>query len=162
MVTSALALAAAFLGNSPQPDSQSPERVVRAFLSEVRSGRNPDAAAQYFAPQVQAHQMTSEGGQTVIRTPKDYARHVREFLALFGRFQFTVEEVIPAADKVFVRWRQLGCHCGSIAGEKPTGKPLVEITSVVYRVRDSRIVEYWLQTDRKGLELQRERLISDR
>ena len=138
--------------------ANSPETVVRAFLADIRSGKDPDAAARYFAPQVRAHQMTAEGIQTVVRTPADYARHVREFLDLFGRYRLTVEEVLPAGDKVFVRWRQDGCHCGSVAGESPTGRPLVEITSVVYRVQDTRIAEYWLQTDRKGLELQLERL----
>jgi len=139
-----------------------PESIVTNFLADVRSGRDPDAAPLYFAPRVQAHQVTAEGLQTVVRTPGDYARHVREFLRLFGRYRLTVEEVLPAGDKVFVRWRQDGCHCGSVAREAPTGGPLVELTSVVYRVHNSHIVEYWLQTDRKGLEVQLERLKSRR
>jgi predicted ester cyclase len=65
-----------------------------------------------------------------------------------------VEDLIAGGDKVFVRWRQNGRHLVSLDGEKPTGAKLVELTSVVYRVENGRIVEYWLQTDRKGLELQ--------
>ena len=56
-----------------------PEQVVRQFMEQVRSGRDPDAAARYFAPVVQAHQMSSEGETTVQRTPADYAGHVRGF-----------------------------------------------------------------------------------
>ena len=156
------ALAWALLAGSSPVEATCAEAVVKGFLSEVRSGKKPDAAANYLAEQVLAHQMTSEGVQTVVRTPKNYAQHVRDFLRLFGSFELTIEEVISANDRVFVRWRQTGCHCGSIDGETPTGRPLVEIASVVYRVADSRIVEYWLQTDRKGFETQLERLRSGR
>lgn len=134
-----------------------PAAVVRGFMAEVRSGRDPDAAARYFAPTVAAHQVIAEGGTTVHRTPANYAAHVREFLALFGPFEFRVEELIAQGDRVYVRWRQQGRHLGSVNGETPTGAPLTEISSAVYRVRDGQIVEYWIQTDRKGLEVQLER-----
>ncbi len=151
-------LAGALLAGSSPVEATSAETVVKGFLSDVRSGKKPEAAASYLAPQVLAHQMTSEGVQTVVRTPQNYTQHVRDFLVLFGSFELTIEELISTNDRVFVRWRQTGCHCRSIAGETPTGRALVEITSVVYRIADSRIVEYWLQTDRKGLETQLERL----
>lgn len=134
-----------------------PAGVVRGFLDEVRSGRDPDAVERYFAPRVSAHQVTSEGETTVLRTPADYAAHVREFLALFGRYRFDLEEMIAQGDRVHVRWRQQGHHQASLAGETPTGAPLIEISSAVYRVSDGRIVEYWIQTDRKGLEAQLEK-----
>lgn len=137
-----------------------PADVVRGFLSEVRSGRAPEAAERYFAPTVAAHQMVSEGAATIQRTPADYAAHVREFLALFGPFEFQVEELIAQGDRVYVRWRQRGHHVKSVKGEAPTGAPLIEVSSAVYRVKDGRIVEYWIQTDRKGLDIQLERAVS--
>ena len=135
-----------------------PEQVVRQFMEQVRSGRDPDAATRYFAPVVQAHQITSEGETTVPPTPADYAGHVRGFKQAFGDYAFTVEELIAQGDRVFVRWRQQGKHLGSLDGEAPTGKPLTEIGSAVYRVEGGRIVEYWILLDRKGLELQLQRL----
>lgn len=134
-----------------EPDARA---IVSGFLSDVRSGRDPDAAANYFAAEVAAHQLTAEGETVVIRSPADYARHIREFLYLFGPFELTVDELLADNDRVYVRWTQRGHHLHSLDGEIPSGRPLVEITSVVYRVADGRIVEYWLQTDRKGLELQ--------
>ena len=130
------------------------ETVVRGFLRDVRAGRDPDAASKYFAPTVAAHQIQSEGVSTVQRTPGEYAAHVREFLATYGAYTFEIEELIAAGDRVFVRWRQTGRHLVSIASEPPSGRQLVELTSAVYRVSGGRIVEYWIQTDRKGLELQ--------
>ena len=138
-------------------EARTPAETVRKFISDVRSARNPDLASEYMAAEVRAHQLAAEGVTTIVRTPDNYAQHVRDFRRLFGDFRVQVEELISDGDKVFVRWRQEGCHCGSLAGETPTGKPLIEITSVVYRIEGSRIVEYWLQTDRKGLEVQLER-----
>ncbi len=130
------------------------ETVVRGFLHDVRAGRDPDAVTRYFAETVAAHQIQSECVTTVRRTPTEYAAHVREFLAIYGAYTFEIEDLIAAGDRVFVRWRQVGRHLGSIDGETPSGRPLVELTSAVYRVNGGRIVEYWIQTDRKGLELQ--------
>lgn len=132
----------------------SPVEAVRGFLRDVRSGARPEAAAAYFAETVAAHQVTSEGVTTISRTPAEYAEHVREFRRLFGKYTFEVQEMIAQGGRVYVRWRQTGHHLTSIDGEEPTGKPLIEISSAVYRVSGGRIVEYWIQTDRKGLELQ--------
>ena len=132
--------------------------VVKGFLDNVRSGRDPDAAARYLAPKVQAHQVTSEGETTVVRTPQDYAGHIREFLATYGRFSLRVDDMIAQGDRVFVRWRQEGHHVGPVDGERPTGGPVTAIATAVYRVRDGRITEYWIQEDRKGLEVQIQRL----
>ncbi len=154
-------MAAALLLSSPAIDGteermmgSQPAQVVQGFLDHVRSGDDPDAASRYFAPAVKAHQVTSEGETTVVRTPAEYAAHVREFIALFGRYQFKVVETLAQGDRVYVRWRQTGRHLGSFDGEQPTGRPLTDISSAVYRVEGGRIVEYWIQTDRKGLEVQ--------
>lgn len=145
-------------GIAGSSDPTSPMAVVQGFLSEVRSGRNPDAITRYFAPHVQAHQITSEAETTVDRTPEDYANHVREFLQAYGRFSFRIEDMIAQDDRVFVRWRQDGHHLASVDGERPTGGRVTEITTAVYRVSGGKIREYWIQSDRKGLEVQLRRL----
>ncbi len=157
ITTLAVMAAMTLIGAAAARADEAPADVVRDFLNDVRSGRDPDAVRRYFAPQVAAHQLTSEADTTVMRTPADYAAHVREFLALFGAYDFRVEALIAQGDRVYARWRQTGRHLGSFDGEPPTGRPLTDIGSAVYRVRDGRIVEYWIQTDRKGLEVQLER-----
>lgn len=131
--------------------NQTPEAVVRAFFAEVRSGRNPDRAHEFMAPRVLAHQVTSESPHTIERTPQDYADHVREFLAALGPFELEVTELIAQGDRVYARWTQRGKHLGEIHGFAPTGKPLVDVASAVYRVEAGKIAEYWIQIDRAGL-----------
>jgi predicted ester cyclase len=134
--------------------SAPPVEVVSGFMRDVRSGEHPELAERYMVARVAAHQVTSEGSVTIVRTPSQYAEHVQDFRRMFGHFDLKVEEMMADGDRVYVRWRQTGRHLASIDGEQPTGKQLIDISSAVYRVSDGRIVEYWIQTDRKGLELQ--------
>jgi predicted ester cyclase len=127
--------------------------VVAAFLARVRVTGDAQAARELMAPVVPCHQLTSEA-ETVLRSPDDYAAHVREMLAVFGRFAYTVTELLADDDRVYVRWRQDGHHLLTEAGQRGTGQPLREIGSAVYRVEDHRIAEYWIQLDRLGLQLQ--------
>ncbi|MCW8349185.1 hypothetical protein MD535_24675 [Vibrio sp. ZSDZ65] len=45
------------------------EEVVRGFIEQVRSGKNPDLVNQYLAPVVVAHQIVSGVSETIKRTP---------------------------------------------------------------------------------------------
>ena len=134
--------------------AQSSEKIVRDFLSNVRTGLRPEDAKLYMADTVLAHQVTSENPTTVTRTPANYTNHINEFKRLFGNYQFEIIELISAKDKVYVRWKQTGKHIAEIDGFKPTQLPLIEYTSAVYRIENKKIVEYWIQMDRLGFDLQ--------
>jgi predicted ester cyclase len=132
----------------------SPKEVVRRFLDEVRSGHFPEKADLYMAETVVAHQVNSEDPVSILRTPENYTSHVRDFIRMFGKFDFKVTELLAEDQKVYARWIQTGKHLEEIDGFKPTGLPLIEFTSAVYRVENGKIVEYWLQNDRRGMEMQ--------
>lgn len=117
-------------------------RVVSRFLSGVRVTGDPQEAVAVMAPEVPAHQVVSDEPHTVIRTPQEYAGHVREMLAAFGHFHLDVDDVLEQGDRVFVRWRQVGHHLG---------KQVIDVGSAVYRVQTDVIAEYWIQLDRLGL-----------
>ncbi|GLZ76652.1 hypothetical protein Afil01_14590 [Actinorhabdospora filicis] len=134
-----------------------PKALVREFLTRVRSGAHADEATDFMAPLVLAHQVVSEETVTIERTPAQYAGHVREMKAAYGDFGFEITELLADGDKVYARWRQTGNHLADDDGHRPTGAPLVEIASAVYRVADGRIVEYWIQIDREGLRVQLDR-----
>ena len=133
-----------------------PEQIVRKFFDEVRSGNNPDLSNQLMAEKVLAHQIVSEEEQTVCRTPEDYAEHVREMIEVYGNFTLEIQEFLAQGSKVYVRWKQVGMHVGEIDGYEPTGLPIIQIASAVYRVEDGKIAEYWIQIDRSGIQNQLE------
>ncbi|KAB8141453.1 ester cyclase [Chloroflexia bacterium SDU3-3] len=136
---------------------QTPKELVLGFFANIRSGRQLDQVQHYMAEHVLAHQMTAEQPMTVQRTPAMYAAHVREMLAAYGPFTLEITECIAEGDRVYVRWQQTGAHLGEVDGYAPTGLPVIEIASAVYRVENGRIAEYWIQIDRAGLELQLQR-----
>jgi predicted ester cyclase len=136
--------------------------VVATFLARVRVTGDPAAAAEVMGPLVDCHQMVSETPETVRRTPAQYAEHVREMLAAFGRFRYTVTEFLVDGDRVYVRWRQDGHHLLTDTGKQGTGQPVTDLGSAVYRVAQGKIVEYWIQLDRLGLQRQVDRLLDQR
>ncbi|GAB3164496.1 ester cyclase [Telluribacter humicola] len=137
--------------------SPSNKEIVRAFLEEVRSGKGPEGAPLFMAERVIAHQLNAENEVVVERTPQNYANHVREFLVIYGAFTFEITELLADGDKVYARWKQTGNHLTTLDGYEPTGKPLVEIASATYRLVGGKIVEYWIQVDRYGMEEQLKR-----
>ncbi len=136
---------------------QTPEDVVRTFFEQVRSGRDLDRAFDLLAPRVSAHQLTSEAPVTIERSPQEYADHVRDMQSAFGQFELEITEFLAQQDRIYVRWKQEGRHVGTYEGFEPSGLPVVEIASAVYRVDNGKIVEYWIQVDRAGLQTQLER-----
>lgn len=136
------------------PPAATPKALVQGFLQEVRAGAHPERADQYMAAQVTAHQLNAEAPAEVLRTPAEYAQHVIEFKQAYGDFDFEVTELIADGDRVYARWRQTGCHLGAIGDYAPTRRSVVELASAVYRVANGRIVEYWIQIDRQGVDAQ--------
>jgi 2-dehydropantoate 2-reductase len=134
--------------------NRDPVSVVRQFLEIVRSGADPGRADRFMASEVVAHQVRAEDPATITRTPREYAEHVEEMLAAYGPFRLEIDELFGSGDKVYARWTQHGAHLGDVDGHAPTGRPITQVTSCVYRVADGRIAEYWIQIDRWGLQAQ--------
>ena len=149
-----IATPAALAAVTGEAEPQSPKEIVRNFLANVRAGKTPNQASQYLSSQVLAHQMNSENETTVIRNPEDYAAHVKDFQRVYGDYDFEVTELLADGDRVYARWKQTACHIGVLDGITPSGLPVIEIASAVYRVLDGKITEYWIQIDRKGIETQ--------
>ncbi|MGZ3750709.1 MAG: Rid family detoxifying hydrolase [Mucilaginibacter sp.] len=133
---------------------QRSEKTVKEFLEIVRAGKAPERAAEFMADTVIAHQMNAEKPEAIKRTPQNYADHIKEFHTLYGGYSFEITELIADSNKVYARWKQTGKHLSDIDQYKATGLPLIEVGSAVYRVENDKIVEYWIQLDRQGLDLQ--------
>ncbi len=134
------------------PRGSDPREVVTAFLRRVRSGHEPDAASDYFAPVVAAHQLNSECEETLLRTPAGYAEHVREMRLAHGAFELEILHLAVEGDHVTVTWRQRGGAGAALTS--PSGNPISELATATYRVSDGRIAEYWILVDRLGQQRQ--------
>ncbi|MDA9470139.1 ester cyclase [Enterococcus sp. 5H] len=122
------------------------KQIVTDFFENIRSGKNLQAAYEFMHQRVIAHQVQSENEYTVERSPQDYVDHVKEMQDLYGNFKLEIQEILADGNKVYVRWKQ--------TGEMVDGRRIIQIASAVYLVKQEKISEYWIQIDRKGLELQ--------
>jgi predicted ester cyclase len=134
-----------------------PRAVIEGFFRDIRTGERLDAAGDYLAASVVAHQICSEEPAAIVRSATGYADHVREMIASCANFRIVVDEIIVDGDRAYVRWTQYGTfalenHDGEII---PT--EIAEFGSAVYRVAAGKIVEYWIQVDRMGTQEQVER-----
>ncbi|RDW16047.1 polyketide cyclase [Oceanobacillus arenosus] len=130
---------------------QDNEQIVKKFFEVVRSGNKPEQAEKFMAKEVKAHQMNSERMVTIIRSPMNYAEHIKEMLDVWGNFKIEIQELLSQNQKVYVRWKQIGKHIAGYEGYPPTNKEVIEIGSAVYQLENQKIVEYWIQVDRLGV-----------
>ncbi|SPL71706.1 ester cyclase [Acinetobacter stercoris] len=123
-----------------------PKKIIIDFLNQIRSGRSLERVRHFLHDPVIAHQIQSELEYSVERSPEDYASHIQEMLDEYGQFSLEIQEILAEENKVYVRWKQVS--------NIPDTKKITEIASAVYLIRNGKISEYWIQIDRKGLELQ--------
>ena len=108
------------------------EEVVRGFLLDVRSGVRLERVDDYLDRRVTAHQgLPGAERAAVVRSPEQYAEHVREMLGAVGPWTFEVLGLTERAGLVQATWRQTG--------------GVVEHGRAHYRVRGGRITEYWIE-----------------
>jgi len=71
--------------------------------------------------------------------------------ASFPDLHHTLDDVIPAQDKVVVRFKFHGTHQGEYRGIAPTGKPVTYTGIGIWRIADGKLVEHWSNIDLYGL-----------
>lgn len=76
---------------------------------------------------------------------------VQAWLKGFPDLSVKNELIIAENDLVSIQWSAKGTHKGEFKGKKPTGKPVSYSGVIVYRIKNSQIVEYWAYLDMQHL-----------
>src|SRR5919202_4223313 len=122
--------------------------VIRRLVSEVWGKGDLAAVDTLLAPSFVDHAAALGGGASDIAGFKE---QVREFRSAFPDGSTQIDDLIAEDDKVVLRWTDGGTHRGPFMGVAPTGKR-VSLTGIdIYRLADSKIVEYWCSEDVLGL-----------
>jgi len=82
------------------------------------------------------------------------AEHIHQAETGFPSYEIVVEELIAERDLVAVRGTFRGMHRGAFAGIDATGRQVSAGLMIIYRVKDDRIVEHWMQFDAAALMAQ--------
>lgn len=81
----------------------------------------------------------------------EFIGHIMAYEKSFPNYELIADDYICENDKVVVRARVKGTHTGDLMGIPPTGKTIDLPFSVIYQVRDEKIVKGWLFIDRMDL-----------
>ncbi|MBT8257605.1 MAG: ester cyclase, partial [Bacteroidia bacterium] len=81
----------------------------------------------------------------------EFIDHIKVYEESFPHYELLAEDYICEDDKVVVRARVKGVHKGDLMGIPPTGKTIDLPFTVIYKVKDEKIVKGWLYIDRMEL-----------
>ena len=120
------------------------KNIVRTYIDDVYNAHNPDAAANYLAPE-----MTWRGGVfgTMEGFPDVKNAALGGFLAAFPDLHLTEKDIVAEGDTVAIRLSADAPQDGSLFGIPATGRPVHWDAVDMYRLSDGLIVEEWAAED---------------
>ena len=75
----------------------------------------------------------------------EFIDHIMVYEKSFPLYELVADDYICENDKVVVRARVIGTHSGDLMGIPPTGKNIDLPFTVIYKVKDEKIIKGWLK-----------------
>jgi steroid delta-isomerase-like uncharacterized protein len=116
---------------------------TRLFYEQVLDRGNLEAADEFLAAGLVDHDAFPGQGPGL----EGFKRSLANLRSAFPDLRVTLEDVIPARDKVVVRWTDRGTHRGEFLGMAPTGRKVSTTGITIYRFFGGKIVEQWTNWD---------------
>lgn len=123
--------------------------LVRRFYDEMLTRHRLDAAAELFTEDYVDHDPGNIAGEPA--GAPGARQEVAVFTTAFPDFSVTVEDLLAEGDRVCARVIARGTHRGDLMGIPPTGKPVTITGTQVWRIKDGKLAEGWLEIDRLGM-----------
>ena len=121
--------------------------VARRVFDDLFSKGNFDAADEIYAADHTSHDAQAPG----VNGAAAMKHYIGMYRAAFPDLHLTVDDAIAEGDRVVIRWTARGTHQGELMGVPPTGKQTVVTGINIFRVKDGRIQEEWVNWDTLGL-----------
>ena len=130
---------------------------LRAFLDQVWSSDDPEAARDFLADTYTIHLDTGDPweGRTLDRD--EFVERVRISRTDAPDQIFSVVDMIENGDKIAVTWTWCGTHSAEIAGIPATGKPITMTGATIYYFAGDLICGHWQIADKLGVVQQLQR-----
>ena len=119
--------------------------IVRAYLEEAWSKKNPGAVDIYFSPDFVQRAGGVGPGREGVRASLETVN------GAFSDLHYHVEDIFGEGDKVCWRWMLHGHHTGAFMGFAATGRAVTVTGIDIVRVADGKIIEHWGERDSAGL-----------
>ncbi len=118
-------------------------QIVRSIYEDYLNKGNVGGLRDIIAPEYQGIYDT--------RGPDGFIQTIQRVRTAFPNIQWKIEDAIAEGDKVALRWTWTGTHSGPLGDMPPTGKTVHDSGIAIYELRDGKVVQSWVQTDRLGL-----------
>jgi steroid delta-isomerase-like uncharacterized protein len=115
--------------------------IVLQFYKAYEQG-NLEQAKELLAPNIVVHSLGS-----VIHGRNRFFERMQTFRSTFPDSYHRFENVIAEDNRVVTRGTLTGTHRGEFLGIGPTGKQVTISVVHIDRMRDGKIVDYWLLDD---------------
>lgn len=127
---------------------QTPEDILTRLYEDVWNGSGPDTADELVHEEYVIHDRELAAEMQGPELYKALASGTRD---IFPDMTITIEDIVPAGEKIALRWTMTGTHQGAMFGIEPTGQQ-VELTAIeINHFEDGKLIETWTQSDRLGL-----------
>ena len=123
------------------------ESAVRTFFQRVWNEADVEAASDFLAPEFTSHNTFD----TTISGPTEYGQGVLQFRQAFPDLVTTLEDVFAVGDRVAVRGIDRATHRGEFMGRAASGRTVTMTWIEIFRLRDGKAVEGWVETDMQHL-----------
>ena len=123
------------------------ETAVRRFFQRVWNEGEVEATNDFLAPEFISHNtfdMTISG-------PTEYGQGVLQLRQAFPDLVTTLEDVFAVGDRVAVRGIDRATHRGEFMGRAASGRTVTMTWIEIFRLRDGKAVEGWVETDMQHL-----------
>ena len=126
--------------------SEENKAVVRRWVEAFNEG-NIDAVDELLTDSYVRHDPNSPE----VRGPEEEKQLLAMYRAAFPDLRFTVEDMVAEDDKVAVRLGISATHEGELLGIPPTQRRLEFTAMELYRLKDGKIDEQWVNVDTLGM-----------
>ncbi len=126
--------------------TQENKAIVRRWVEAFNEG-NLDAVDELVTDSYVRHDPNSPE----VRGPEEEKRLISMYRSAFPDLRFTIEDMVAEDDKVAMRVGMSATHKGELLGIPPTENRLSLTAMEIYRLREGKIEEQWVNVDTLGM-----------
>ena len=120
--------------------------ILHRWFEEVWNKGKAELIDEMIAPECIAHGLDDPSGNPVCG-PEEFKKFFLGFRSAFPDIHITVQETVSEDDLVVAYCRITATHKGEAFGMQATGKLIAFDGTLMFRVRDGKVVEAWNSFD---------------
>jgi predicted ester cyclase len=110
--------------------------IARRYCDKIWNARHYDAAGELFHPQFHYEEAPGRSAPAKLAA-------IRDFHTSFPDLHISIDDLIPAGDRVAAKLTVTGTDTGGVQGKPPTGRPVRFWAVEHLGIRDGQIISDW-------------------